>query len=74
MIRAYLVIAVFHVDPALPAPTIQRPQFLEHQFREVEQMLKMLRTDTQLWALLPSPTDIDRRWAMLRRALRNAAQ
>src|SRR6266545_759165 len=72
MIRACLVLAVFHVNPSLPAPTIERPQFLEHQLPEVERILNAVRTDAQLWALVPPPDHIDRRWAMLRRALRDA--
>jgi hypothetical protein len=72
MIRAYLVMAVFHVDPAQPAPTIERPRFLEHQLGEVEEILMAVRGDAALCALIPAPPDVDRRWAKLRRALRNA--
>jgi hypothetical protein len=72
MIRAYLVMAVFHVSPMLPAPTISRPRFLERRLDEVEDILNKVRSDAALWALIPAPTDVNQRWAMLRRALRDA--
>jgi hypothetical protein len=74
MIYAYLVLAVFHVDPAQSAPMITKPRFLEHQLREVEEILMSVRSDAALWALIPAPTDADRRWAKLRRGLRSAAR